>query len=85
MWLIEAKIDAADGFVFAMMGVMALAMGTIGLLFHCMRVAAARRDAQVDALLEELEEEERESARAATNPSTAPPSQPWEREADWWK
>ena len=85
MWLIPAKIEAADGFVFAMMGVMALAMGTIGLLFHCMRIAAARRDAQVDALLEELEEEERENARAASAQAAAKPSQPWEREADWWK
>jgi hypothetical protein len=39
--------------------------------------------AYLDALLEELENDEREETRLS-RPEPAP-SQPWERDADWWK
>jgi hypothetical protein len=77
-----AEIHAADAFALSMLGVIALALGTIALLFFCMRRAAARRDPQVDALLEEVETEERREARAE---AAGNPPQPWERNADWWK
>lgn len=83
-WIL-AEIDPSDGFAIAMLGVMALAMGTLALLFYCMKRNVARRDPYVDALLEELEKEERETARLASTEPATPPTQPWEREADWWK
>ena len=83
--LLSAEIGAADGFVITMLGVIALAMGTIALLFFCMKRAAAKRDPYVDALLEELEREEREAERLARTKHSSPPTHPWERDADWWK
>lgn len=83
--ILSAEIGAADGFAIAMLGVIALAMGVIALLFFCMKLAAAKRDPHVDALLEELENEERESAKTARMKEAASPSNPWERDADWWK
>lgn len=84
MWLM-AEITAADAFAIMMLMVIFLAFGTIGLLFHCMRRAAAKRDPHVDALLEELELEEREARKPARQGPPQPVAQPWEREADWWK
>lgn len=85
MTTMAAEIGASDGFAIAMLGVIALAMGTIGLLFFCMKRAAAKRDPHVDALLEELEREERETERLTRTQASAPPPNPWERDADWWK
>lgn len=85
MTAIAADIGASDGFAIAMLSVIALAMGTIALLFACMRRAAARRDPHVDALLEELERDEREAERLARAQPSTPPADPWERDADWWK
>jgi hypothetical protein len=85
MTAIAADIGASDGFAIAMLAVIALAMGTIALLFFCMKRAAAKRDPHVDALLEELERDEREAERVARTRTSTPPSDPWERDADWWK
>lgn len=80
-----AELGASDGFAVAMLGVMALAMGTLAVLFFCMKRAAAKRDPHVDALLEELEEEERKAAKLARTKPAEPPAKPWERDVDWWK
>ncbi len=80
-----AEISAADAFAIMMLMVIFLAFGTIGLLFHCMKRAAAKRDPHVDALLEELENDEREASKLARQGPPPPSAQPWEREADWWK
>lgn len=88
VWLMAwtlAQLDASDGFAIAMLGVMILAMGTVALLFFCMKRNVARRDPHVDALLEELENDEREAARLARTKPAATPAHPWERDADWWK
>ncbi len=85
MAILSTEIGASDGFAIAMLGVIALAMGVIALLFFCMKRAAARRDPFVDALLEELENDEREAEKTARMKETASPSNPWERDADWWK
>lgn len=75
-------ISAADGFVLAMLGVIALSLGVIALLFWCMRRSASSRDPQVDALLDELaEDEKRQQNRSANTPQV----DPWERDGDWWK
>ena len=75
---------AADGFVIAMLVMMALSLGTLGVLAICMRRNVARRNRQVDELLEEVAAEEaRENlARAVAD---APVREPWEKDADWWK
>lgn len=80
-----AEISAADGFAIAMFGVIALSLGTVAVLFVCMRRNAARRDPHVDALLEELEEDERKELPAGGEAGEECPREPWEREADWWK
>lgn len=82
---LSTELGASDGFAIAMLGVIALAMGVIALLFFCMKRASAKRDPHVDALLEELENDEREAAKLSAANETAPPSNPWERDADWWK
>lgn len=75
---------AADGFVIAMLVMMASSMGTLILLAVCMRRNVARRDREVDKLLEEVAAEEAgdEHAPAAQE---APVSEPWEKDGDWWK
>lgn len=78
-------INAVDAFALSMFGVIGLAMGTLLLLFLCMRREVARRDAQVDALLEEVEREERDNGRAVSGERGSIKSQPWERDGDWWK
>jgi hypothetical protein len=83
MFSASIQISAADGFAIAMLCVTFASMALLALLFLSMRIHVARRDPQVDALLEELENDEREEARLAS-PEPAP-SQPWERDADWWK
>lgn len=77
-----AEIQAADAFALSMLCVIALAMGTIALLFFCMRREASRRDPQVDALLEEVEREERQAMEPKPVGSAR---EPWERSSDWWK
>lgn len=84
LW-ISAQVDASDAFAVMMLGVIGLAMGTVALLFFCMKRSAARRDPHVDALLDEVEKEERESLRLARADQKAPDAAPWEREGDWWK
>jgi replicative superfamily II helicase len=74
-----AEIHAADAFALSMLCVIALAMGTIALLFFCMRREAAKRDPHVDALLEEVERDERRAETAGVA------REPWERNPDWWK
>ena len=85
MHMIPAQIAASDGFAIAMLGVILLSMGMIGVLFWCMKRNAARRDPHVDSLLEELEEEERRERLPRTAPGGEKPREPWERESDWWK
>jgi hypothetical protein len=80
-----AHVDASDAFAVMMLGVIGLAMGTVALLFYCMRGAAARRDPHVDALLDEVEKTERESLRLARAENKPSDRAPWEREGDWWK
>lgn len=75
-------LSAADGFAIAMLGMVALSLGVIAVLFLCMRRSAARRDEQVDKLLEEIEAEEKREAAHQTEP---PQREPWEKEGDWWK
>ena len=75
--------SAADGFVIAMLVMMALSLGVVALLFFCMRRNAGRRDHQVDELLEEMEETESKQKQAALG--DVPKPQPWERDGDWWK
>lgn len=80
-----AHVDASDAFAVMMLGVIGLAMGTLALLFYCMKRAAARRDPHVDALLDEVEKNERESLRLARAKNKPSDCAPWEREGDWWK
>jgi hypothetical protein len=75
--------SAADGFVIAMLTVMALSMGIIGVLLLCMRANVARRDRHVDDLLDEVDEEEKRSKRVPKEESRL--AQAWERDGDWWK
>ena len=81
----DTAVSAVDAFALSMFGVIGLAMGTLLVLFLCMRREAARRDAQVDALLEEVEREERDAGRAVPGERGMAKSQPWERDGDWWK
>jgi hypothetical protein len=82
MVILLSQQAALNAFAIAMLGVIAISLGIIALLFLCMKHSAARRDPHVDALLEELEHDERNSSRPA--PRSSPPA-PWERSADWWK
>lgn len=85
MHVIPAQIAASDGFAIAMLGVILLSMGMIGVLFWCMKRNAARRDPHVDSLLEELEDDERRERLSRTAPVDEKSREPWERESDWWK
>ena len=75
---------AADGFVIAMLVMMASSMGTLILLAVCMRRNVARRDREVDKLLEEVAAEDGKDKHAPTA-REAPVSDPWEKDGDWWK
>lgn len=73
-------LSAADGFFVAMFAMMALSLGVVAMLFHCIRKNAACRDRQVEELLEEVAEEEKQEEIRKT-----PGPEPWEKNADWWK
>ncbi len=77
-------ISAADGFAIAMLAMIFLSMGVIGVLLLCMRRSASRRDRHVDELFDEMEEDERKQELARANPEKKP-EVPWERDGDWWK
>ena len=80
----ENPTAAADGFVIAMLVMMALSLGVLGVLAVCMRRNVARRNRQVDELLEEVAaEEEREKLAQAVGET--PAREPWEKDGDWWK
>ncbi len=72
----------SDAFAIAMLGVIFSGFGVLILLFLSMRSRVARRDAQVDQLLEELASEQR---KPSVKHPEGTPSQPWEKDADWWK
>jgi hypothetical protein len=76
-------ISANDGFVLAMLTMMALSLGLVAMLFFCMRKNGANRNRQVEELLEEVAAEEKRDEIRKSDPS--PPAEPWERNADWWK
>ena len=80
----EPLSAAADGFVIAMLVMMAMSLGTLLILAVCMRRNVARRNRQVDELLEEVaaEEEREKLAQAVTD---TPTREPWEKDGDWWK
>ncbi len=75
---------AADGFVIAMLVMMALSLGTLLVLAICMRRNVARRNRQVDELLEEVAAEEARG-NLAQAVADAPAREPWEKDGDWWK
>lgn len=75
---------AADGFVIAMLVMMALSLGVLVVLAVCMCRNVARRNRQVDELLEEVAEEEARAKHAPTV-GEAPVPEPWEKDGDWWK
>jgi hypothetical protein len=78
-------ISAADGFVLAMLAVMALSFGTVGLAIGCGLRNAARRNADVDNLLEEVAAEEQQETRKPVGARDKVRLEPWERDGDWWK
>lgn len=81
------QIAAADGLVFALLGMMFLSLLIIGSLIFCMKRNASRRDPDVDDLLEEVAETERQERQQKQTPAIAdgPAAEPWERPGDWWK
>lgn len=78
-------ISAADGFAIAMIGMIFLSLGVVGLLVFCMRRNACRRDHEVDDLLDEMAEDEKGKSPAPARGKAPKTGEPWEREADWWK
>jgi hypothetical protein len=80
-----AAFSATDGFVIAMLAMIFLSFGTIGLLVMSIRRSAARRDSQVDELLHELAEDEKRKKSPPQPADPVKPAEPWERESDWWK
>lgn len=80
----ELVISAADGFVYAMLGMMAVSLSVIAVLIVCMRRNVSRRDPHVDQLLEEVAAAEAQEKQAAQVPRP-PAAEPWERDHDWWK
>lgn len=77
--------SASDGFVIAMLGMIFLSMGVVGMLLLCMKRNASRRDPHVDRLLEEVEEEERLEKLAKTRGLREKKREAWEKDGDWWK
>ena len=71
----------------AMLAMMVVSLGVVGVLLLCMRRNAARRNREVEELLEEIAEDERREKRPAASPTPAekPQAEPWERDGDWWK
>lgn len=80
-----AAFSATDGFVIAMLAVIFLSFGTVGMLVICMRRNAARRDSEVDDLLEEIAVDEKREKSPPRSAEPVSPAEPWERESDWWK
>lgn len=78
-------LSASDGFAIAMIGMILLSFGTVGVLLLCMFRNAARRDPHVDQLLEEVEEAERQEQLPAQPGEDPVEKQPWEKDTDWWK
>ncbi|MES2923065.1 MAG: hypothetical protein V4819_16030 [Verrucomicrobiota bacterium] len=79
-----ASLSASDGFVIAMLAMMALSLCVLIVLAICMRRNVARRNRQVDELLEEVAAEEARENRARAVADT-PAREPWEKDGDWWK
>jgi heme/copper-type cytochrome/quinol oxidase subunit 2 len=80
----QLVISAADGFVYAMLGMMVVSLSVIAVLVLCMRRNVARRDPHVDELLEEVAAAVAQEKQAVQVPRP-PASDAWEREHDWWK
>ena len=83
-----AELTAADGLVITMLSMIVVSFGIIGVLILSMRWNASRGDPHVEELLREIEEEEKHGKHASAPGEAgekAKPSEPWEREADWWK
>jgi hypothetical protein len=80
-----AAFSATDGFVIAMLAVIFLSFGTVGMLVICMRRNATRRDPQVDDLLDEIASDEKRQKSPPQPADQVKPAEPWERESDWWK
>jgi hypothetical protein len=78
-------LSASDGFAIAMIAMILLSFGTVGVLVICMLRNAARRDPHVDQLLEEIEESERREKLPAPPAEDPVEKQPWEKDTDWWK
>lgn len=77
---------AVVGFAIAMLVVVFISMGFIGVLLFSIKRNASRRDPQVDELLEEMEENTRKADLARTHgDEESKKTEPWEREGDWWK
>ncbi len=80
-----AAFSATDGFVIAMLAMIFLSFGTVGMLVICMRRNAARRDTEVDDLLDEIAVDEKREKSPPQPEEAVSPAEPWERESDWWK
>jgi hypothetical protein len=79
-------VHAADGFAMAMVVILIFSLGIVALLAFGIYRSGKRREDEVEKLLEELRrEEEEEQRKHPASPTGAEESEPWEKEADWWK
>lgn len=83
--MLQASLNAADGFVLAMLTVMMVSFGIVALLIFCGLRSAARRNPEVDDLIEEVAAEESHQPPAPVTAKDPIPLELWEKEADWWK
>ncbi|WP_193210738.1 hypothetical protein [Luteolibacter marinus] len=81
--MVIGAVNAADGFAMTMVLILILilSLGTVALLLATIFRSGKARPTEVDRLLEELREDE----DTAKPPAAPVATEPWERQADWWK
>jgi hypothetical protein len=77
-------LTESDAFALAMLGVIFLGLGVVGMLLLCMAKHACRRDFEVENLIEEVTAMEKTN-RAPVTKSHLPNQEPWEKDGDWWR
>jgi hypothetical protein len=81
-------LTSADGFVIAMITILAASFGVVFLILLSIVRHGGRRDREVERLIDEVEREARppQPPRQPAGDSPAAESpEPWEKEPDWWK
>jgi len=83
-----SELSSPNGFALTMIAILALALGTVCMVLLTVVRNAHRKLGPEDLLIEEAYRRANPPPKpAVVNEAPVPesPSQPWERDADWWQ